>query len=60
MAYIIGLLNETEQAELERRGWSVEDAPEDFDETLLNLKMVWVDNDMFQIMDGPDWEKGEK
>jgi hypothetical protein len=63
MAYIIGLLTAAEQKELERRGWEVEDAPRvDYDSngSRLSMKMVWVDQDMFKVMDGPDWDKGEK
>lgn len=66
MAYIIGLLSEEEEAELTRRGWEVEDAPAvDFDSRGASLtpnkrlKMVWVDSSIFQIMDGPDWDKGD-
>jgi hypothetical protein len=64
MAYIVGVLSPEEEAELERRGWEVELAPEvDFDTGKISrpfqrLRMVWVDQDMFKIMDGPDWDKG--
>ena len=68
MAYIIGLLTEEEAKELERRGWELEDPPKSLIPPSLNkrkkfkdsmfYRMVWVDNDMFSIMDGPDWEKG--
>ena len=64
MAYIIGLLSVQEEAELKRRGWTVEDAPRvDFDTGITShfpqpMRMVWVDQNMFTIMDGPDWEKG--
>ena len=62
MAYIIGFLSAEEQTELERRGWEVEDAPRvDYDNNVTSaseaMKMVWVDQDMFKIMDGPDWDK---
>lgn len=69
MAYIIGILSEDEEAELIRRGWEVEEAPGDLipadnvleenGEEADRYKMVWVDNSMFEVMDGPDWEKGE-
>jgi hypothetical protein len=64
MAYIIGLLSAEEEAELKRRGWTVEQAPNvDFDtgessNFPRSMRMVWVDQDMFKIMDGPDWDKG--
>jgi hypothetical protein len=64
MAYIVGLLSDQEEAELKRRGWEVEPAPNvDFDtgktsNFLRSMRMVWVDQDMFKIMDGPDWDKG--
>jgi len=65
VAYIIGLLSEEEEAELVRRGWVIERAPRVFvtrdsppHPDPSRMKMVWVDNDMFSIMNGPDWEKG--
>jgi hypothetical protein len=64
MAYIVGVLSPEEEAELNRRGWQVEPAPAvDFDTgqsclTLHRMRMVWVDQDMFKIMDGPDWDRG--
>jgi hypothetical protein len=64
MAYIIGLLSPEEEAELKRRGWTVELAPNvDFDTGNTShlphrMRMVWIDQDMFTIMDGPDWDKG--
>ena len=64
MAYIVGILTATEEAELKRRGWEVEEAPPiDFGTGTRSLpskpmRMVWVDQDMFKIMDGPDWDKG--
>ena len=66
MAYIVGLLGAEEEAELKRRGWTVEQAPPiDFDTGKplrwhSQMRMVWVDQDMFKIMDGPDWDKGSK
>ena len=69
MAYIVGLASPDEIKELERRGWEVEDAPTYFgsptgsgtskkndDDRYI---MVFVDNDLFNIMDGPDWEKAD-
>lgn len=64
MAYIVGLLTAEEEAELRRRGWEIEDAPAfDFDTGgrvlgSRRMRMVFVDQDMFKIMDGPDWDKG--
>lgn len=65
MAYIVGLLNHEEMIELERRGWELEDAPpglipEDTDNPQVGqrMKMVWVDQSMFKVMDGPEWDKG--
>jgi len=65
MAYIVGHLTEDEEVELIRRGWQIEPAPEvDFDtgarscSPKARMRMVWVDNDMFAVMNGPDWHKG--
>ena len=65
MAYIIGLLSPEEEKELERRGWEIEEPPQELidKENSTNperMKMVWVDASMFNVMDGPDWEKGPK
>ena len=57
MAYIIGLLTDDEEKELIRRGWTIENFKESYFDNC-KLKMVFVDNDMFEIMNGPDWEKG--
>jgi hypothetical protein len=66
MAYVIGLLGEEELAELESRGWEFEDCPAQLiprdipvDERR-KMKMVWVDAGMFDVMSGPDWEKGRQ
>lgn len=65
MAYIVGFLSLQEEAELKRRGWTVEQAPNvDFETGTPShcphpLRMVWVDQNMFTIMDGPDWDKGD-
>ena len=70
MAYIIGLVTKKEKEELERRGWEVEDPPpcDEFKSPTdryaikdgIQYRMVYVDNDMFEIMSGPDWDKGEE
>lgn len=60
MAYIVGLATEQEIEELERRGWDIEDPPEQLkseEKDGHKSIMVFVDADLFQIMDGPDWEK---
>jgi hypothetical protein len=62
MAYIVGLLDKEEVAQLEARGWDLEDAPAQLvpDDMPLEdrgrMKMVWVDASMFEIMSGPDWD----
>jgi hypothetical protein len=66
MAYIIGLVTHEEEAELLRRGWVIEQPPpslvDDPDEGAppdgMQMIMIWVDSDLFAIMDGPDWDKG--
>lgn len=60
MAYIVGLLTEEEQTDLEQRGWEFEEAPAgyidpDADDGPERMKSIWVDNSMFGIMTGPDW-----
>ena len=63
MAYIIGLLTSEEMKELERRGWELEEPPQELIDNEAgydpgHMKMVWVDTSMFDVMNGPDWEKG--
>jgi hypothetical protein len=68
MAYIVGLLTEQEERLLKARGWDLEAAPRELvprdpptfapDDYPSRFKMVWVDASMFQIMSGPDWDKG--
>lgn len=62
MAYIVGLVTKEEQEELEKRGWELEDPPEGLiDEALesdaYKIRMIFVDSSLFDIMNGPDWEK---
>lgn len=63
MAYIAGIVSSEEKAELERRGWEFEDAPKELisgemhDDDDDEFVMVWVDNSVFDVMNGPDWEK---
>ena len=65
MAYIIGIIDEKEEQELIRRGWELEEPSEKMLEALGEMRdskryrMTWVDSSMFEVMDGPDWEKGE-
>lgn len=58
MAYIIGILSEQERAELKRRGWELEDAPEELTrgEDPSQFAMVFVGTNMFDIMCGPGLE----
>jgi hypothetical protein len=66
MAFLVGLVTPDEETELKRRGWVIEDPPSDLREEAtedppqdgMRVVMVWVDNDLFTIMDGPDWDKG--
>jgi len=67
MAYIIGQASKEEIEELERRGWDIEEPPpgyttEDVSENIGEslddrMIMIFVDQDLFKIMSGPDWEK---
>ncbi len=63
MAYIVGLLSPEEKQELERRGWEIEAAPKDLippePTPGKEMAMVFVDTSMFDVMSGPDWDKGE-
>ena len=63
MAYIVGLLKPEEKEELERRGWDVEKPPKGFrspsaERDGMEYGMVYIDNNMLQIMSGNDWDKG--
>ena len=71
MAFIVGYATNEEVTELERRGWEVEDAqkynlvgedpeflvgtPPEAQERVI---AIFVDNGVFDVMNGPDWEKG--
>jgi len=64
MAYIVGLLTLDEQKKLINRGWELEDGPTELkpdseipDE--YNFLMCWVDSSMFDIMNGPDWDRSD-
>jgi hypothetical protein len=69
MAYLVGFATKEEIAELQARGWDVEPAERynlvgDIDDFLMSppksedeqAVVVFVDNDLFGIMSGPDWD----
>lgn len=59
MAWLIGLMSGSEEAELKRRGWEVENAAEiGFPDK--KHRAVFVDSGMFDIMDGVGWEEGAR
>ena len=57
MAWIIGGVTPQEAEELKRRGWTI-DNPNTLGAFPTDNVAVFVDNDMFKIMSGPDWEGG--
>lgn len=61
MAYIVGLVTPEEEEELERRGWVIESPPTELrtegEGDGMRTIMVFVDSNLFTIMDGPDWDK---
>jgi len=63
MAYIVGLCSKKEIIELERRGWEIEEPPRSLKSKDrydgMRTVMVWVDSSMFDVMNGPDWDKGQ-
>jgi hypothetical protein len=65
MAYVIGLVDDDDRKELERRGWDIEPAPAELVPDSMSIEdrarmlMVWVDTSMFEIMNGPDWDHGK-
>lgn len=65
MAYIVGIISDKEAETLKARGWDLEEAPEELrpvDHQIpegYQCKMVFVDNGMFDIMSGPDWDTEE-
>lgn len=61
--YVVGLISAEQRAELERRGWEIEPAPESLvkgsgAEDPKRWGMVFVDADAFDVMNGPDWDGG--
>jgi len=67
MTYIIGQATDAEIEELKRRGWDIEEPPpgyttEDVSKNIgeplkEKMIMVFVDQDLINIMSGPDWEQ---
>jgi beta-lactam-binding protein with PASTA domain len=69
MAFLVGYVTKEERRVLEERGWDVEDAKEydlvgEEDKFLVGLPpqgsdvvCIFVDSSVFDIMNGPDWEK---
>lgn len=64
MAYIIGIVYEDEEKELRRRGWEPEKCPVELipegtsEEEAARYLMFYVDQNVLDVMSGPDWEKG--
>ena len=63
MAYVVGFLSEDEERVLASRGWELEPSPRELvpsepPQNPSRFRMVWVDASMFEIMNGPDWDKG--
>ena len=71
MAYLIGIVSEEEAATLKARGWELGDFDDDFigeisrqieentNGTPEKMVVVYVDNNLFNVMSGPDWDKSE-
>jgi hypothetical protein len=62
MAFVVGFLSEDEERVLASRGWELEPSPRELvpselPENPSRFRMVWVDASMFEIMNGPDWDK---
>lgn len=65
MAYILGYVTDAEIKVLKERGWDIENFGDIKSELIAcdNPEMphkfcaVYVDNDMFSVMNGPDWDK---
>lgn len=64
MTWLIGLVNEGELELLRGRGWEVTEPPAEAaealfgtreEDSLYRLVSCYVDNDLFNIMSGPDW-----
>jgi len=64
MAWIVGHTTEAERTELRRRGWGLKTPPKCYQADLgvedgIESVEVYVDTNLFEIMSGPDWDKGE-
>jgi hypothetical protein len=61
MAFIIGDMSTEEKAELERRGWICEPCPEELRSNFplqgVERVLIFIDANMFEIMNGPGWSK---
>ena len=64
MAWIIGLVSDKELDTLRKLGWEDADPPAEMlseDElrgvTSVQTRAFFVDNDLYTIMTGPDWEQ---
>lgn len=63
MEFLMGAVTQEELQELRRRGWEDEDPPPGYGhdgEDGEVFRLFFVDNDLFKIMSGPDWDLGEK
>lgn len=58
MAWIIGGVTKEEAEELKRRGWDLLKPESVVPPFPKDTVAVFVDNDLFKIMSGPDWEGG--
>ena len=54
MAWIVGIIDDKELAQLREIGWEDED-PSDIG-SRTKMRAFWVDSSVFQVMTGPDWE----
>jgi hypothetical protein len=73
VAFVAGFATAREIAELQKRGWEVEkaedhgligedrlmEAPTPGSPEEIHAIVVFVDSSVFEIMSGPDWDKGE-
>ena len=71
MAYLVGYMTEQEEAEMAKRGWEIEPWNDrtraEIEESKQlekvrsgRLRFCWVNSSLFDIMNGPDWEKEEE
>ncbi|MFA7219053.1 MAG: hypothetical protein WC119_00815 [Synergistaceae bacterium] len=59
MAWIIGVVSDEELEQLRKIGWKDEDPPQTLPlrTNKGSVQAFFVDNDVYNIMTGPDWEK---